>query len=201
MKEQDGLFIYDNWHEAQTDRLKAWEGPHSEAFGLSFYSNELVGEIGEACNIIKKLHREDAGVPGSRDTFEHLGQELADCLICTRNLWIKSGVDLNPDHMKHDFVGIGSLSDWGTELGRRIGSICEMVQAKMFSISDTVYTRHTSLLLSIRLSMLEKALRGLASFQGLDLDMIYQEKWNDTSVKHGFPHRMKLFHTLEETFS
>lgn len=201
MKEQDGLFIYDNWHEAQSARLKAWEGPHSEAFPLSFYSNELVGEIGEACNIIKKLHREEAGVPGSRDTVKHLSEELSDCLICTRNLWIKSGVELNPELMRYDLHDMKSLSDWGTELGRCVGSVCEMVQMKMFQTTDTIFKTHVENRLAIRLSMLERVICTLASFNGIDLVAVYQEKWNDTSSKHGFPHRMKLFHTLEETFS
>lgn len=49
---------------------------------LSFKGNELAGETGEVCNVIKKLERERLGLRGSRDTLFHLGQELADVIIC-----------------------------------------------------------------------------------------------------------------------
>lgn len=49
---------------------------------LSFRGNELAGEIGEACNIIKKLERERLGVVGSRATVHQLARELADGIIC-----------------------------------------------------------------------------------------------------------------------
>lgn len=49
----------------------------------SYRGNELAGEVGEACNVIKKLERERLGIAGSRDTVAHLGQELADVVICT----------------------------------------------------------------------------------------------------------------------
>lgn len=47
-----------------------------------FFCNELAGEVGEACNLLKKLHREELGLPGSRATKEQLATELADCVIC-----------------------------------------------------------------------------------------------------------------------
>lgn len=48
----------------------------------AYRGNELAGETGEACNVIKKLERERLGIAGSRDTVAHLGQELADVVIC-----------------------------------------------------------------------------------------------------------------------
>ena len=38
--------------------------------------------MGEAQNVIKKLERERLGWRGSRDTLEHLAEELADGVIC-----------------------------------------------------------------------------------------------------------------------
>jgi NTP pyrophosphatase (non-canonical NTP hydrolase) len=49
---------------------------------LAYKGNELAGEAGEACNVIKKLERERLGMPGSRDTVAHLAEELADVIIC-----------------------------------------------------------------------------------------------------------------------
>lgn len=61
---------------------------------LSFRGNELAGETGEACNVIKKLERERHGWRGSRDTIEHLGEELADVVICADLVAIAGGIDL-----------------------------------------------------------------------------------------------------------
>lgn len=51
-------------------------------FSLSFRGNELAGEVGEACNILKKLDREQLGIIGSKATPEQLLEELADIIIC-----------------------------------------------------------------------------------------------------------------------
>lgn len=63
---------------------------------LSFRGNELAGEIGEACNVIKKLERERLGWRGSRDTVEHLAEELADGIICIDLVAERVGIDLWP---------------------------------------------------------------------------------------------------------
>lgn len=62
---------------------------------LSFKGNELAGEVGEACNVIKKLDRERLGLAGSRDTVEHLAEELADVIICADLIAMDLGIDLD----------------------------------------------------------------------------------------------------------
>ncbi len=61
---------------------------------LSFRGNELGGECGEAQNVIKKLERERHGWRGSRDTIEHLGEELADVIHCAVLCAITAGIDI-----------------------------------------------------------------------------------------------------------
>jgi NTP pyrophosphatase (non-canonical NTP hydrolase) len=63
---------------------------------LSFRGNEMAGEVGEACNVIKKLERERHGWPGSRDSVEHLGEELADVIHTAILCAITAGIDLSP---------------------------------------------------------------------------------------------------------
>lgn len=63
---------------------------------LSFRGNEMAGETGEACNVIKKLERERLGWRGSRDTREHLGTELADVIHTAILCAITAGLDLEP---------------------------------------------------------------------------------------------------------
>ena len=62
---------------------------------LSFRGNELAGEAGEACNIVKKLERERHGWRGSRATLDDLAQELADVVICADLCAVTAGIDLD----------------------------------------------------------------------------------------------------------
>lgn len=62
---------------------------------LAFRGVELAGEAGEVCNVIKKLERERLGWRGSRDTVEHLAEELADVIICADLIAIAAGIDLS----------------------------------------------------------------------------------------------------------
>jgi NTP pyrophosphatase (non-canonical NTP hydrolase) len=68
---------------------------------------ELAGEVGEACNVAKKLERERLGWPGARETFDHLAEELADVIIATDlvamdfninlSLWVPHKFNLTSD--------------------------------------------------------------------------------------------------------
>lgn len=61
----------------------------------SYRGNELAGEVGEACNIIKKLERERLGIRGSRASVEDLALELADIVICVDLLASSYGIYLD----------------------------------------------------------------------------------------------------------
>lgn len=78
---------------ANIQRDKEWN-IGSEPVSLSFRGNELAGETGEACNILKKLERERLGIPGSRSTKEALADELADIVICADLTAMDLGIDL-----------------------------------------------------------------------------------------------------------
>lgn len=62
---------------------------------LSFRGNELAGETGEACNVIKKLERARHGWVGARDTVEHLAEELADIIITADLVALQCGIALD----------------------------------------------------------------------------------------------------------
>lgn len=78
---------------ANKARQAAW-CPEQIPPDLSFRGNELAGETGEVCNVIKKLERERLGWRGSRDTLSHLAEELADVVICADLVAIAAGIDL-----------------------------------------------------------------------------------------------------------
>lgn len=84
---------FTNLREANIARDKEWN-TGAERLSLTFRATELAGEVGEACNVVKKLERERLGIAGSRDTVEHLAEELADILICADLLAMDAGIDL-----------------------------------------------------------------------------------------------------------
>lgn len=74
-------------------RQQEWD-PASK-ISLSYRGNELAGEVGEACNVIKKLERARLGIRGTTATFEQLAEELADVVICADLIAMAEGIDLN----------------------------------------------------------------------------------------------------------
>lgn len=76
--------------------LRDSEYPGSEAITPSFRGLELAGEVGEACNIVKKLERERLGVAGSRASITELAAELADVIICVDLLAMDYNIDMWP---------------------------------------------------------------------------------------------------------
>lgn len=87
-------FFWDELDRVNTARDKEWNP--NNLLSLSFRGNELAGEIGEACNVIKKLERERLGLVGSRATLEQAGLELADGVICIALLSME--LNLNMGH-------------------------------------------------------------------------------------------------------
>ena len=79
--------------EANEVRQAEWD--KEGGISLSYRGNELAGEVGEACNIIKKLERERLGIRGSRATKEQLAEELADVQICIDLIAMHEGIDLD----------------------------------------------------------------------------------------------------------
>lgn len=83
-----------NLRAANIARNQEWN-TGSERVSMTFRATELAGEVGEACNVIKKLERERIGLVGSRDTKEHLAEELADIVICTDLVAMDADIDLD----------------------------------------------------------------------------------------------------------
>jgi len=82
---------FETLQRACADRAKEWDDPD---LPLSFFGNELAGEVGEACNVIKKLERERLGMIGGRATVDDLADECSDAMICLMRLANKAGFDL-----------------------------------------------------------------------------------------------------------
>lgn len=86
------MTIHSTLRAANLARQAEWDAGNQ--LTAAYRGNELAGEVGEACNAIKKLERERLGIRGSRDTVEHLAEELADILICVDLIAMHYGIDM-----------------------------------------------------------------------------------------------------------
>lgn len=85
--------VFKSLRKANEHRQKEWDGDNQ--ISLSYRGNELAGEVGEACNIIKKLERERLGIRGSKSSLEALAEELADVIICADLIAMHEGINLD----------------------------------------------------------------------------------------------------------
>lgn len=83
---------FDTLRRANEARQREWDAGNQ--IDMAYRGNELAGEVGEACNVIKKLERERLGIRGSRATVEQLADELADVIICVDLIAMTAGIDL-----------------------------------------------------------------------------------------------------------
>ena len=86
--------------DANVARQAEWDPDNR--ITLEYRGNEMAGEVGEACNVIKKLARERMGIPGSRASIYNLAEELADVVICADLIAMHIGIDLG-DAVKEKF--------------------------------------------------------------------------------------------------
>lgn len=79
------------------------EAPHGFNHALNSWSTSdwftaVMGELGEAANVAKKLNRVRDGIPGNKETREelqhNLGEELADTYIYLDLLFQSLGLDV-----------------------------------------------------------------------------------------------------------
>ena len=86
------MLTFEALRAANTLRDKEWDPEHK--INLLFRGNELAGESGEVCNVIKKLERQIMGLRGSRKTINDLAEELADVIICADLAAMTAGINL-----------------------------------------------------------------------------------------------------------
>lgn len=87
------MATFETLREANAARQAEWDAGNQ--LTLAYRGNEMAGEVGEACNVIKKLERERLGIKGSRATLGQLAEELADVVICADLIAMAAGIDLD----------------------------------------------------------------------------------------------------------
>lgn len=76
----------DNLSRINRARCVRWHS-EGEPWGAADWSNALAGEVGELCNVIKKIRRHETGVPQSYNTppmaelIPMLSDEIADVFL------------------------------------------------------------------------------------------------------------------------
>lgn len=92
------MLTFEELSRESKSRAIKWQGSISN-WTLSEWAIALVGEVGEACNIIKKLNRDRDGVTGNKGISKEelqvaLAEELADAMIYLDLLCTAADIDL-----------------------------------------------------------------------------------------------------------
>lgn len=169
---------YLSLRDANTARQYEWD-PKGHAKDWSWRCNELAGEGGEVCNILKKLHREHLGIPGSRATKDQLADELGDVVICADLCAMHAGVGepILFDESRYE-ASVASLPKLGTLLAARIGKLCDLHR-------DDMDVRHA-------IGRVLRIVGIIAVTSHVDLEMAVAKKFNETSHKVGLKTTFRL---------
>lgn len=109
--------------------------PDGSDWALSTWCNAVLGELGEAANLIKKIERGDITLDEARDA---LGKEFADVVTYLDILAFRAGVDLGRatmDKFNEVSVRVGSTvrlaaDDWHYTERQRINTMVETLDSK-----------------------------------------------------------------------
>lgn len=180
------MTTYKKLREANEARQREWDS--GNAISLMYRCNELAGEVGEVCNIIKKLERERLGIVGSRATVDELADELADVVICCDLLAMDGGFTL-------DWLGKSAVSarfklNCGVRLAASCGRVCMVVEKLDAGYGVTKEMKMSIGSLWLAAGSLWLAVRITAGTFGVDLDAAVIRKFNATSEKNGLLTRL-----------
>lgn len=170
---------------ANVARNLEWENK-AKPFTLIFWANELAGEVGEACNILKKFDREfNYGVRGSRATLPALSEELADIMICADLLGMAMQLNYREDLCWPAPPRINIINDYsklGATLARDVGRAC--------GIAINYDTHIKSTILQGVMHELIFDTKTAADKFSIDLEHWTRTKFNMTSEKLGLKTRL-----------
>lgn len=150
---------------------------------MSFRINELIGEVGEMCNVLKKIESEAHGWKGSRVSPADLPNELADVVHCTLlialDLRISPLVLLLQDNVRVPLSN--DLSRIGCAFAVCVGRLAEVGMKERVEVDAALG----------QLRMILALCDMLAEASGFDLQDAVVEKFNATSDKLGLECRME----------
>ena len=166
---------HNNLREANVARQAEWDTGNQ--VDLSWRCNELAGEAGEVCNVLKKLHRERLGIVGSRATKDDLADELADVMICVDLVGMHENIPTlgsGPSRIdRNSGVEFASLTDAGNALAARAGRVSSL----LFEAPGDRNILHRSLAAVVKTTI------AIAIMEGIDLRVAVAKKFNETTHK------------------
>lgn len=162
---------FQHLRDANATRQEEWD-PKGDAKNMDWRMNELAGETGECCNVLKKLYRERCDIPGSRATKDDLADELADVIICL-DLTLMQGRYEPAKLVATAGITIRDLTWCGHQLFSHVARLFTVlafgVPREVAEAADRVYSFAAM----------------VARTEGIDLDMAVVKKFNETTRKVG----------------
>jgi len=171
---------------------EAWKHP-LDSWTIADWLVAIGGEAGEALNLVKKLNRERDGIIGNSkaasDLLDDLADELADGVIYADLTLARLDASLSP---RQDIVSFGSFAEfnrsrfpYGDEGAN--ASTWGLVILEALGMAARAETEER---LALSLRLVVGAMDLLAQSMNIDLGAAVSAKFNATSIKHGFPHRL-----------
>jgi NTP pyrophosphatase (non-canonical NTP hydrolase) len=181
----------DTLREANILRQAEWD--QGNVISLTYRGNELAGEAGEACNVMKKIERERLGIAGSRATINDLADELADIVICADLVALSEGLPLKSEWRANTIP----LSLRGCNLASAIGYVCLNIRRVEIARSLGRSAKGGITILGTALGDVMCQVIMIAEAEGVDLVAAVDRKFNATSEKVGLKTRMRSQPTAE----
>lgn len=148
---------------------------------MPFRLNELGGETGEACNLLKKLDREERlQIKGSRCTNDELADEIADVGICLD--LVAMGCKLDARRITNNAAVVAAEEGQHLYGLSYLGMILFMRVASAMDAADRTLTVQE---VEARFAMAWATLQVVADKRGFNLDIAIANKFNMTSRKNG----------------
>lgn len=122
LREESILISFETVHETNLARCKRWHpGFPNDGWTGADWSNAVAGEVGELCNVVKKLRRSDMGIVGKADSdratlMAMLANEMADVFLYLDLLSSFYGVHL-PSAIAGKFDAVSRREGWPERLG------------------------------------------------------------------------------------
>ncbi|CDP51964.1 hypothetical protein [Devosia sp. DBB001] len=171
--------------------IEGWKHP-LDSWTIPDWLVAIGGEVGEALNIVKKLNRERDGIIGNQkvasELLDDLADELADVVIYCDLTLARLDAPLSPKPAILTFEALA-------EFHRNILAETELVSASqhgmvMLETLGWACAAEDADQLPLSIRLLVGASETLAHALGIDLGAAVVAKFNATSDKHSFPHKL-----------
>ena len=199
--------IYTTLRSANEARAAIWGA--GGIINLDWRVNELVGEAGEACNVMKKLVREQKKERGSRATYDDLLEELSDVIICLDLLAMAESLPDLDLKEAYDPLPNADLNAYGVWLGVATGKIAEnhfnqnidpgYRRSLGLSSARAPIQIHQDVLLAATQASIGVVNTIAREIGIVDMRVAVSNKFNRTSIRHSLPVLLNLEDVLTES--